>query len=469
MAKPSNQIRKALRDLKSIKPDSAWKDSTKNRLMAELNLDKAVSSPVGIRTLFSISIKESLGRLAWQPIGGALVLFGLIVGPGMVTVNAAKGSLPGDALYPVKRSLERARISITLSNSKKAQLEVNLVSNRLHELQRITKEQVPSPQRQQNITLALQELKKDTDSVKTRLEAVKNEPSTTDQEVVNLAKIIDDKSSDYQQTLQSAVEGLDDEAVHNTGGEIGQALTSVQDVAINALDILVTKGADTEKPLSEEELKTRVQQQLDVVKKSVLSFRNQLDVQTRTEVVPPLVEPAPVEGETDAEVKTDVIVEEEPEVTTESTEEVTEETSTETETTETTETVPVIEETISTIDELTATLDDSIVPLVTQAEELLKLKDFSSALDTLNQANKKLDELSKQLQKRQSSLKTAVPVTTPTTEVETTDPTETETPKVEEEPVVDTETPVEEEPTDLKKDEPVKEATTPTTTEKTQS
>lgn len=468
MAKPSNQIRSALRDLKSIKPDLAWKEATKNRLMAELALDKAPVKSVSIHTLISISIKETLGRLAWQPIGGALVLFGLIIGPGMVTVNAAKGSLPGDALYPVKRSLERARITFAISSSKKAQLEVNLVSNRLHELQRLTKEQAPSPQRQQNITIALQELKKDTDSVKTRLEAVKNEPSTTNQEVVDLAKIIDDKTSDYQQTLQSAVDDLDDEAVNTTGGDIGQALTSVQDVAINALDILVTKGADTEKPLTQEELKVRVQQQLDVVKKSVLSFRNQLDVQTRTEVVLPKTE-APIEGETSTDVTLDAIVEETHEETTHDVppepaqEDPAEEGTEESELTETTEAEPVIEQTIPTIEELTSDLDEAIVPLVTQAEELLKLQDFSSALDTLNKANQKLDELSKQLQKRQSSLKETTTVTLPTTEVETPAPKE-------EDPVLETEKSAEEETTDTVPSETTEtEKTVPETIKETQS
>ncbi len=416
----TSNIHNTLRSLGTTKPDSAWKESTKQRLMAQLDLNREAAAPVSLANFVSISIKETLGRLAWQPIGGVLILLGLIIGPGMVTVNAAKGSLPGDALYPVKRSLERARITFAISNTKKAQLEVDLVSNRLHELQRITKEQAPGAQRRQNIALVLVELKKDTATVKTRLDSIKNEPTSTNKEAVELAKIIDQKTTEYQQTLQSAVEDLDEEAVQTTGGNIGQALATVQDVAINALDILVTQGPDSEKPLTQEELKTRVQQQLDSLKKSVDSFRGQLVQQPKAD------EPTePTAGEeTDSEkvekkeeVKADVIIEEKASVPPES--EIPEKQS------QTEEAPPVAgegearsEETVvtepekplPTIADLTKQLEETLVPLITQAEELLKLQDFSSALDTLNKANQQLDDLSKQLQQIQEYVKEEVPV-----------------------------------------------------------
>lgn len=410
----TSNIHNTLRSLGTTKPDSAWKESTKQRLMAQLDLHHEAAVPVSLANFVSISIKETLGRLAWQPIGGVLIIFGLIVGPGMVTVNAAKGSLPGDALYPVKRSLERARITFALSNTKKAQLEVDLVSNRLHELQRITKEQAPGAQRRQNIALVLVELKKDTATVKTRLDSIKNEPTSTNKEAVELAKIIDQKTTEYQQTLQSAVEDLDEEAVQTTGGNIGQALATVQDVAINALDILVTQGPDSEKPLSQEELKTRVQQQLDSLKKSVDSFRGQLVQQPKVEdpIEPKADEEADSKkAENKEEVKADVIVEEKTDLPPAAeiaeqepkTEEAAPVDGEEAKSEETVVAEP--EKPLPTIADLNKQLEETLVPLITQAEELLKLQDFASALDTLNKANQQLDDLSKQLQQIQEYVK----------------------------------------------------------------
>ncbi|MBI4121889.1 MAG: hypothetical protein HY461_01005 [Parcubacteria group bacterium] len=450
MSNQAKQIRNALSSLRSVKPDSAWKESTYTRLMSQLSLDeKPTVAPVHFYTFLSASSKGMLGRLAWQPIGGVLILFGLIVGPGMVTVNATKGSLPGDSLYLVKRSLERARISLAITDTKKAQLEVDLVSNRLHELQRITKEQAPSPARQQKITLALQELKKDTDTVKTRLEAAKNEPAADKkQEAVELAKIIDQKTADYQQTLDAAVSDLDDESVQTTGTDMGQAMANVQDVAINALDVLVTQP-DAKQPLSQEELKTRVQQRLDALKKSVESFQNQLAVQTKAETLPAVVgsqapqpehacclvpEAKPTEtslpassqapgpetkpAETAAPTPT---TEANPPVTPPVPEVKKEEpapatpapTTPPTSTTapapaeaKPAETVsaPVVEEPakVATIEELTKQLQTGSLDLIKQAEELLKLQQFSPALDTLDKANQNLDNLSKQLALRQA-------------------------------------------------------------------
>lgn len=62
----------------------------------------------------------------------ALVVF--LFGGGGITAYAASGSLPGDALYPVKTSLENARVSLTTDNSVKSSLLLDFAGLRLDEI-----------------------------------------------------------------------------------------------------------------------------------------------------------------------------------------------------------------------------------------------------------------------------------------------------------------------------------------------
>ncbi len=386
-----NNMKDSLVQLRAIKPEAAWLEQNKKSLMASLAISNQPAEQLSYTSLVSLSLRDIFARLAWQPIGALVMFLAIIVGPSMAAVNAAKGSLPGDALYPVKRSLERARLSFTFSTSRRAELEVDLVSTRLHELQRLTKEQAPSPERQKNIALAVEELKKDTATVKTRLDAAtqNGDASANKEEAVALAKIVDLKTSDYQETLKAAIDDITTDSSKGTGGSLTQAISTVQEVTINALNILVNENESesTEQPISDEDLKSRVDKQFSSVKQSVDAFRAQVAALNG-----PKPEPVDVMAPNPDQPLT--LVE--------------------------TEVIP--EQTLDPkLAELLKTLDAEITPLITYAEELIKLQNFAAALEQLTKANNKLDELSL----------TLVPEEEATNEV-TEPPTETPAPATEE-------------------------------------
>lgn len=373
-----NQIKSDLRQLRAIKPDAAWLEQNKQALLADLPMMKSPERTLSYVSVFSISFKQAVSKLAWQPVGISLMILGIIGGPSLAAVNAAKGSLPGDALYPVKRSLERARVSMTFSQTKKAQLEVDFVATRLHELQRLTKEQAPSEKRQQKITIAIEELKKDTAAVKTRLDAAKQDTGNTGKEAVALAKIIDDKTSGYQATLQQTIDELGEEAASSTSSTLTEAVTTVQEVSINALDVLVDKAGEAESQVSKEDLKARVENHLEVVKKSANSLQNQ--VRALDEVIVP---PAPETKEpSEADDTADQADDENP---------APEEETVSAEPAPVEQPAPVAP---VTREELQKRLDTEVFPFIKYSEELIKLRDFATALETLNKANKKVEEIS---------------------------------------------------------------------------
>ena len=79
--------------------------------------------PHGLRSIFHIML---IGAL----------LFGSI----SLTRGAALAAIPGDALYPVKTTLEQARLSLAQDAGERAQLEITLAEQRLEEIAALIKE-----------------------------------------------------------------------------------------------------------------------------------------------------------------------------------------------------------------------------------------------------------------------------------------------------------------------------------------
>lgn len=70
-----------------------------------------------------------------KPVAVGLLVFLFIVFAGFATVFAAKNTLPGDFLYPVKRAAEKARIVLAFKN--KPVLRAEILTNRISEARKL--------------------------------------------------------------------------------------------------------------------------------------------------------------------------------------------------------------------------------------------------------------------------------------------------------------------------------------------
>jgi hypothetical protein len=278
MKKLPNNLVQNLQSLKSIELSAKAKADIKSQLLLNLRESGAQAQEIPVTQAIKASAKIWLRQLSAKPIGMAILIAGIIVGPGIATVSAARSSLPGDTLYSLKRGLENVDFSLTLTENGKTEKKINHVATRLSELHRITQEQSPSPEREEKIVLALVELKKDTDEVKERLETAKNEPSQSDGEVVALAKIIEEKTSDYKETLLTSKTQLSAEV----SDDIEDALSTVQEVAIDALNIIVEDHEDeeTDSEITKDDLQDRVQNQLTTVIEQIDGIQLRIDSTT---------------------------------------------------------------------------------------------------------------------------------------------------------------------------------------------
>lgn len=388
MKKLPKSIKSEMQKLSAIAPDSEWKNRNQQALLNELNIEEVSSRKTSsvVRPLISSFFNGIFSGITWRPVGVISVLLAVVIaGPGLAAVNAARASLPGDTLYTVKRTLERVELQLAFTEESKTEAKLNHLGNRLTELQRITQEEPPSPQREEKIVMALAELKKESSDVQERLKTLDKD----DQDIVKLAKAIDEKTSGYKDSLKAAVESLHEDVAGDTEEDIDQALSTVQDVALGALDVLVEKheGGDTE--VSDEELKERVQKQLETTKGLIASLKSRV-VQSVLEENSDTETP---EEQENAEEETE---EEEP----------AEEADQESEDTE--EEAGESKEAGLELEGLNPAaiqrlLDEELLPGISYAEELLELQDYAEVLEVLAETKQQIDEASEniRIQKQQ--------------------------------------------------------------------
>lgn len=95
-------------------------------------------SPVNISWPFTPEIKTRRARLSPITLVSLIVVLILAVTSGVV--SAANNSLPGDGLYPVKKSIESAQLAFNQSESSDAELHLSFASRRLSEATQLLQE-----------------------------------------------------------------------------------------------------------------------------------------------------------------------------------------------------------------------------------------------------------------------------------------------------------------------------------------
>lgn len=361
-------MKEELQALQSIGCNDAFKARTKELILTSI---KSEANDVSFVDTLSLTFKQFTRQLSAKPLGVMILVAGIIIGPGIATVSAARASLPGDTLYTLKRGLENVELSLTFSDKKKAEKKIEHVATRLTELHRITQEQSPSPEREQKMVLALEELKKDTDDVNKRLQTAKDDNDVTENDVVELARIIEEKTSDYKETLKSSKDHLSDDIAANVE-EIDLALSTVQEVAIGALNIIAEEEASGESEISKEDLKTRVESQLQTVQEQIAGLLSRVDLANGlAQELASLTAPQP---ESNNESDNPIISEE-----------------------------PAKNEILTNLSESISKIADEQISYIS---ELIEMGELRTALDEISSAKSRADELALELRVYRVSLET---------------------------------------------------------------
>jgi hypothetical protein len=140
----------------------------------------------------------------------------LIVLMGSGVSIAAQASVPGQALWPVKRSIEKAELTLTFSSVKETEIHIKHVNERMDEITKILGEENGAPEKREKkekaIKQAVTHLQKDITAADTSLKIVKEE-NKTPLKVVELAKKVNDVAKETSDDLAAKKKQVEDNDV----------------------------------------------------------------------------------------------------------------------------------------------------------------------------------------------------------------------------------------------------------------
>jgi hypothetical protein len=213
-----------IKNLESIQPDKRWEKTTKYDLLEEISSQNRLMQAYKLSNVQKIDLffMRFFNRVApsFSKALTAFLVFTMFFGVNI----AAQASVPGQPLWPVKRSIEEAEISLTFSPVKKTEVHIKHVNERLEEIDKILEEpeQINKPEvkvkKDKAIKQAISHLEKDVVSVDSSLKIVKEEKNAI--EVVELVKKVTEATKEVDNQLAAKKK----EADTSNDKELGDAL-----------------------------------------------------------------------------------------------------------------------------------------------------------------------------------------------------------------------------------------------------
>ena len=229
LAKKISQIK----NLPLCQVDNDWERTTKHQLLSEIysqhRLMKAHSLTAEERfRLFGMKLTRRLMPSLTKTVAFLLVIF---LGSGMTF--AAQASVPGEALWPIKRGFEKAELTLAVSPTREAEVYIKHINKRLEELDKIVASTKNDPDKQiandKVLKQVISYLGKDTAAVDKTLQIVKEEKEAP-LETVLLAQKVKEVAT---QTKEKVVV-LEAQAVTNNNPVLEQALAEVKTASSDA-------------------------------------------------------------------------------------------------------------------------------------------------------------------------------------------------------------------------------------------
>ena len=310
-----------LRKSAELKPDKTWENKTKYELLAEISSQNRLmqAQKLSASERADMLIMGTLNKLA--PSFSKVVAGFLIIIMGSGVSMAAQASVPGQPLWPVKRSIEKAELTLTFSPVKETEIHIKHASKRLEEIDKILEKAdkevktVKTTEQKKAIKQAVTHLEKDIKSADNSLKVVKEEKKPI--EVVELAKKVIDATKGVKENLKEQKAKAHDDSMEKVFNEAAKANEVVNDVAVSiALEVheeveaVIKKNVEKEAAQAENSTSTGVEINADVVVDEEEPDFDQSEADTIKAVVKELIAAEIVETQVELEdikVKVEIV------------------------------------------------------------------------------------------------------------------------------------------------------------------
>lgn len=270
------ELIKKLTRLKEVKPNQDWVIFCRQNLTREIKGETSHEPNFNL-VRFLVSLEELMfSRAILKPAIVFGVIFGLIFSSGIMALAKARQSLPGDRLYPVKIALEQAQLLATPSATAKAELQSEIITLRLQELNKIleNENQESTEVKQQKMEEAVINLQRQLLSARDELPKLEK---TGSKRIAEVAKGIDAKALQAEQTLSQAKAGLPPEAKQTLTDKIAEAVEAADKVSTKALGVMVEMQEGGEGTISEQEIIEKLNNKIQKITQKIGAIQESLN------------------------------------------------------------------------------------------------------------------------------------------------------------------------------------------------
>ena len=270
----SADLMKKIKGLKRIEARTEWKKSNREFLMSEIKSTMPAADEKWALELSKIIFPWRVMKLAARPAMALMTVTALVLGSGL-SVSASQFALPGDALYGLKIASEKVQVALTFDKKESAKIHVELAGKRINEIKQIKENTDSDSQKVRKINVAMDKFKEEISTVQNKLENLNK--GSSPEATVEVAKIIDNKTTEYQEDLVQATNELPElnDAIQN----ISQSLDLADKTNDAALTLVVEKHVQGEVVLSselEEEMLQRVGEKIETTEAKMVAVEGQV-------------------------------------------------------------------------------------------------------------------------------------------------------------------------------------------------
>lgn len=247
-----NAVTNQIRLLKDIKPSPDWLKSQRSSLLVNIPQPESGKKTWSLPGFLVPTRLPARQEFAFKPVMVSLLLLGLIFGGGFLTVQASKGSLSGDLLYPVKIAIEKVKIKLSVQETK-SRLQAEFIEIRAEELSKIIEETKDLSEKREQVVKTVDKLQAQVLSAREYLGNIEIRQVEPEQ-IVRTIDMVSEKTAQSEKVLTEIKEKLTSE----DSKEVVEAIdTAVKETSILAAELKEVKvGIEVQMEVKETELET---------------------------------------------------------------------------------------------------------------------------------------------------------------------------------------------------------------------
>lgn len=234
MRRSQQELITILQRLRAVTPPTEWVTQSRELLLQEIR--RQANAPVPAVPAFDRP-RESLAagwlRLFRQPVVGLVAALALALGSAL-TVNAAFYSLPGEPLYRLKLAFERTQLVLVSDSTRKAELKVEFVRNRVKELEQLVAQVAPGRTTPQRVSQVVTRFTREVAAVRQEIGRL----PAGNRAVFKIAVSVDEARSDLAAQLQ-AVTQQPEAASAEVTAVVREALAAAEQTSQSALEAAI--------------------------------------------------------------------------------------------------------------------------------------------------------------------------------------------------------------------------------------